>query len=158
MSKTFAEYAAKIEQSIDELPVIIGEVEVLAAQESHVQLFLRTFATGGQGVKDVNGNKLSGYSDQYAKRRIKAGLQVANKDLIFSSDTSTIKDNIMVGISGGKPSMGHLNERGYLIATYQEEQNNTRIFELTQSEIDNVRETIKTHVMQKLSEMVKKWE
>ena len=152
----FEKYAAKIEQSIEELPIITGEVELLAAQDAYVQLMMRTFV-GGTGVKDVNGNKLSKYSEQYAKKRLKAGLQIANKDLVFSSDTSSIKDNIMVGMSGGKPAMGHLNERGYLIATYQEEQNNTKIFELNQSEIDQVRDTIKTHVMEKLSEMVAKW-
>lgn len=157
MAKTFDEYKQAIEKSIDELPEIVGDIEVLAAQDAHVQLLLRTFATGGSGVKTITGQNLSKYSDQYAKKRLKAGRQTANKDLIFSNDTSAIKDNIMVGISGGKPAMGHLNERGYLIATYQEEREGEKIFALNDSEIAAVAETIKTHVMNSISEMVSKW-
>lgn len=154
---SFEQYASKIEQSIDELPFITGRVELAAAQEAYVQLLQRTFATGGTGVRDIYGNKLSAYSDAYAKKRLKHGRQVQNKDLVYSSDTSVIKDNIMVGMSGGKPAMGHLNERGYLISTYQEEQNNTKIFQLNDTEKANVTEVIKEQVMSELSQMVKKW-
>ncbi len=152
----FDKYAKKIEASIDELPLALGRIELAAAQEAQVQLLLRTFV-GGQGVRDIYGNKLSAYSDAYAKKRLKNGRQIQNKDLVYSSDTSAIKDNITTGISGGKPAMGHLNERGYLIATYQEERENTKIFQLNDAEKANVTEILREQTKIELSNLVKNW-
>src|SRR5690606_29136797 len=122
-----------------------------------VQLELRTFSTGGSGVKDVHGNSLTKYSAQYAKKREKAGLQTANKDLIFSSNTSVIKDNINTGLSNGKPALGFINTEGAKIAEYQEKQNDTKILQLNESERQKVTEDVKKYVMQALRDEIAKW-
>lgn len=152
-----SDYQKKIEASLEEIPKITENADLLAAQEARVQLELRTFATGGSGVKDVNGQPLSKYSEAYAKKRKAAGLQTDNKDLIFSKDTSIIKDNIDVGLSDGKPAMGHVKQDGYLISTYQEEREKKVIFSLNDQEKENVKNTVKEYLMSALKEMTKKW-
>ena len=154
---SFEDQIKKFEQSIEEIPSIIADAELYAAQESEVQLLLRTFAVGGSGVKDTTGKALSKYSEQYAKKRERAGLQTANKELVFSKDSSAIKDNISIGLSDGKAALGHVNERGYLISTYQEEREGVIIFQLSDSEKAIVADKVKQYVMKRLREMVAKW-
>jgi hypothetical protein len=133
------DYQKKIEASLGDISRITYNAELLAAQEGRVQLELRTFTTGGTGVKDVNGKSLSKYSDAYAKRRAKAGLQTTNKDLVFSKNTSVIKDNIDIGLSDGKEREG------------------TDIFRLNEKEKSIVVETVKNYVMAELRKMVQGW-
>lgn len=153
----FGDYQKKIEASLGDISRITYNAELLAAQEGRVQLELRTFATGGTGVKDVNGRSLSKYSDAYAKRRAKAGLQTSNKDLVFSKNTSVIKDNIDVGLSDGKPALGHVKPDGATIAGYQEEREGDDIFRLNEKEKSVVVETVKTYVMDELRKLVQSW-
>lgn len=147
----------KVEESIPEIEEIAAKAELMAAQSARVQLERRTFSTGGSGVKDIHGKPLSKYSEQYAKKREKAGLQTANKDLIFSSNTSVIKDNINTGLSNGKPALGFVKEDGAKIAGYQEQQNDTKIFQLNDSEKQKVTDQVKSFVMQSLRDIVSKW-
>jgi len=138
MANDLEGYAKAIEASLVDIEALNSKIELYAAQNARVALELRTFSTGGQGVKDVNGNKLSNYSPQYAKKRKAHGLQTANKDLIFSSDTSVIKDNITLGLAGGIAALGFIKEEGATIAGYQEEREKVKIFELNTAERDAV--------------------
>lgn len=157
MAKTLEDFRKSIEASLEDIGKINFQCELLGAQEANVQLQLRTFATGGSGVKDIGGKKLSKYSPAYAKKREKAGLQVANKDLIFSSNTSVIKDNIAVGLSGGKSAMGFVNQEGAKIAGYQEEREKTVIFKLNDSEVANVSAAVKKFGMDSIKKISEGW-
>lgn len=167
------EIQRKIEKSIDDIPNIVENVELMAANSARVQLELRTFSTGNTGVKDVNGKNLKPYvkpklvdgkrgpkKDKYgthAEKRLKAGLQIDNKDLVFSKDTSVIKDNITIGLDGDKPALGFVKEEGALVAGYQEEQNDTKIFQLNDSEREAVKSDVKDYVMNSLRKLVDSW-
>lgn len=147
----------KIEASIPEIEKMAANVELMAAQSARVQLELRTFSSGGDGVKDTKGRKLKKYSKAYAKKREKAGLQTENKDLVFSKDTSIIKDSIDVGNKDGKPVLGFTRDKGAEIAGYQEEQNNTIIFSLNQSEVDKVKRDVKDFAIRELQKITEGW-
>lgn len=151
------DYQKRIEASLEDISKITYNAELLAAQESRVQLELRTFSTGGTGVKDVTGKTLSKYSKAYAAKRKKAGLQTENKDLIFDKNTSAIKDNIDVGLSGGKPAMGHVKQEGYLIAGYQEKREGQDIFILNEQEKNNAVNAAKEYLMNAMKELAKSW-
>lgn len=157
MAKTLAEYQKAIEASLQDISKITYNAELLAAQQARVQLELRTFATGGTGVKDVSGKNLSNYSKAYAKRREKAGLQIANKDLEFNKNSSSIRHNLDVGISDGGPAFGHIKENGYRIAGYQEEREGVNIFKLNDQEINNIRKTVKDSVMEAIRKLAEGW-
>jgi hypothetical protein len=157
MSKSLENLQIAIENSLQKVAEISQNAELLAAQEARVQLELRTFATGGSGVKDVNGNNLSNYSSAYAKKRQNAGLQTANKDLVFSSDTSVIKDNITVGLSSEKPALGFIKAEGAKIAGYQEEREGAAIFQLNQKEIDIVKEKVRDYTLAAIKEITDTW-
>lgn len=152
-----SDYQKRIEASLEDISKITYNAELLAAQESRVQLELRTFATGGTGVKDVTGKTLSKYSKAYASKRKKAGLQTENKDLIFDKNTSAIKDNIDVGLSNGKPAMGHVKQEGYLIAGYQEKREGKDIFIINEQEKNNAVNAAKEYLMNALKELAKSW-
>lgn len=167
------EIQRKIEKSLEDIPEITSKAELMAANSANVQLQLRTFAAGGTGVKDINGRSLKPYvkpkliegergvkkdgKGQYAEKRVKAGLQVDHKDLVFSKNTSVIKDNISVGLENGTPALGFINEKGALIAGYQEQQNDTKIFQLNDKEREVVKSDVKEFVMGALKKMVEKW-
>jgi hypothetical protein len=173
MPSNMGDLQKKIEASVDSIPQLTADAELLAAQAADVQLLLRTFATGGKGVKDINGNNLKPYvkpklvqgkrglkkdkHGTWAEKRLKAGLQIDNKDLIFSSDTSVIKDNIAVGTASDKPALGFTKSDGALIAGYQEEQNKTQIFQLNDGERENVNKQVKGFIMEGLKKMVESW-
>ncbi len=151
------DYQKKIEASLGDISKLTYNIELFAAQEARVQLELRTFATGGSGVKNVNGGNLSPYSKAYAQRRIKAGLQADKKDLIFSKDSSVIKDNITVGLSNQKPALGFLKKEGAEIAGYQEEREKVKIFETTPAEREKVAEAVKEYMMKEIGKIFDSW-
>src|SRR5688572_1922326 len=142
----------------------------MAAQSANVQLELRTFASGGSGVKDIKGTELSKYvkpklidgvhgprKDKYgtwAEKREAKGLQTNHKDLIF---TGEFQRSFVVGLSHGKPAFGMLNARAAEIAEGQEDQNKTKIFQLNDAERENVKKDVKNYVMGALKDMVKGW-
>lgn len=154
-------YQRRIEASLEDLSKLTYNAELQAAQEARVQLELRTFSTGGQGIKDVKGLGLTQYSRAYAKKRQKAGLQTEKKDLIFSSDTSVIKDNITVGLDNNRPALGFILEKGADIAGYQEEYEakfgRGKIFQLNQEEVQAVKERVSKYVIGQLKEIVQSW-
>lgn len=152
------ELQKKIAASIDEVAALMGTVELRGAQSARVKLELRTFSTGGTGVKDINGNPLTPYSEAYKKKRAREGLQTNSKDLIYSKNTSIIKDSITVGLSAGKPALGFTRAEGAEIAGYQEEQNKTKIFQVASGELTDIKTEIKNLVMAKLREITKNWE
>src|SRR6478609_3393722 len=118
MANDLEGYAKAIEASLDDIAALNSKIELQAAQSARVALELRTFSTGGTGVKDVNGNKLSPYVKPklvegkrgmkkskygtWAEKRLAAGLQIDNKDLVFDKNSSRIMTSINVGVSDGK--------------------------------------------------------
>lgn len=154
MAKSLQDYKKAIEASLEDISKLTFNAELLGVQEARVQLEQRTFALGGQGVKDSSGNSLSKYSAAYARRRERSGLQTTNKDLIFTGEFSR---NVTVGTSNGKPAYGFVTAQAAKIAEGQEKREGVEIFTLNQSEIDNVRETVKESLMAAIREMVKKW-
>jgi hypothetical protein len=144
----------KIEGSIPEIEKMSANLELMGAQSARVQLELRTFSTGGEGVKDIRGRKLKKYSEGYAKKREAAGLQTENKDLIFSKDTSIIKDSIDVGNSDGRPVLGFTRSKGAEIAGYQEKQNGSLIFSLNATETEKVKKDVKEYAMAQLRKII----
>lgn len=152
-----SDYQKKIEESLSKLSEITYNAELLGAQHGRVLLELRTFATGGSGVKDITGKNLSKYSKAYAARRKKAGLQIANKDLIFDKNTSSIRDNIDIGLTQWKTALGHVKEDGYKIATYQEDREGMTIFALNDSEKKEVGDVVKAALMESIKKMVQGW-
>lgn len=155
MAKSLGDYQKAIEASLEDISKLTFQAELLGVQEARIQVEQRTFASGGQGVKDVNGKALSKYSEAYAKRRAKAGLQTANKDLIFTGEFSR---NVTVGTSGGKPAYGFVTSEAAKIAEGQEKREGTQIFVISPSEKDNIANTIKDFIMPALRELVKKWD
>lgn len=155
--KTLSDYQKAIEASLEDISNITYNADLMGAQQARVQLELRTFATGGSGVKDIAGKGLSKYSKSYAKRREKAGLQSANKDLIFNKNTSVIKDNITLGTSDGKPALGFLKEEGARIAGYQEEREKTVIFAINDSDKQKIVEQVKKYIMDASQKIVQGW-
>lgn len=152
-----SEIGTKIESTIPELEALPFKLELKAANVAEGLLALRTFSTGAQGVYDTKGNKLKVYSAGYAQKRKKFGLQVANKDLIFSKDNSIIMTNIKIGLSDGRPVLGFLKEKASLIAGYQEEQNNTKIFQLNDEERAEVIRQVKEFYISELKRITQKW-
>ena len=151
---TLREIAGKIEATIPEIEALMGELELLAAQEADVLINLRVF---NGGAKDIRGRELKPYTEAYAKKREKAGLQTARKDLIFNKDSSVIFSNIRVGLTQNKPALGFIKEKGAEIGGYQEKQNNTKIFQLNDEERRIVKEKVREHLFKRLREITQQW-
>jgi hypothetical protein len=158
VNKNFNDIAKKVNDSIIDLEKLAYNIELRAANEAEVQLGLRTFATGNTGVKDVNGNKLTDYKEPYAKKRLKAGLQVANKDLVFKKQGSLIFSHIKIGTKESKPALGFTNKQASDVAGYQEKQNNTKIFQLTATEREKVNLAAKDYLFEQYKKMVQSWQ
>lgn len=146
----------KVEKSIPEIEKLSSDLSLVAAQSAQVKLISRTFS-GNKGVLDIDGRPLSKYSAEYAKKRLKNGLQIANKDLIFDKNSSAIFNSLDVGTKSGVPAFGFSKEKGAKIAGYQESQNNTKIFQLNKQERDQVITDVMDFVREKLKEIVNKW-
>lgn len=158
MNKDLKETKDKITKSLSQLDILSYNIELRAANEAEVQLALRTFATGDTGVKDVEGNKLKNYSKPYAKKRKKAGLQIANKDLVFKKQGSLIASNIVIGTKDDKPALGFKTQQAFDVAGYQEEQNDTKIFQLNAEERQKVNLAVKDYLFEQYKKMVQSWQ
>lgn len=149
------EIGKKIEDTLDDIKELPGQLELFSAQQSFALFMERTFTTGG--VKDIKGNSLKPYTAAYKKVREnnKPSLQTDNKDLQF---TGKLFRSINVGLSIGKPAMGITNEDSSKIAGYQEEQNNTKIFQLNDAERERVIDDTKSYMFEKLRNIVSQWQ
>jgi len=146
-----SDISAKINATIPQIEELTGRTELFAAQEALTVITERVF-TGAS--KDSNGNKLSGYSEGYAKRREKAGRQSKNKDLIFNGN---LFNSVNVGTSNNKPVLGITNQRSAEIAGYLEEQEEKSIFVLGDKERQQVQEAAKDFLFGELRKIVKQW-
>lgn len=142
----------KIEATIPKFEKLGYNHELFVAQEALVQLSLRVWTDGG--VKDVRGNLLKPYSHDYAIKRVVAGYQARVKDLEI---TGALRRSTDVGSKDGKPAMGFTDEDLSKIAGYQEEQNETKIFQLADNERKEVLEKGKEFVFSELRKITKEW-
>lgn len=153
---TLQEIADKIGASIPELEKLREEIELFATQQSFAIFIERTFTKGG--VRDISGNLLKPYSEQYAKLRASGKLgtiyQTAVKDLQI---TGKLFHSIGPGVSNGVSAMGIDDSRSALIAGYQEEQNDTKIFQLSDAERAEVVKQTKEYYFKRLKEIIQQW-
>lgn len=152
----FKKISDKIDASIPEIEKLSSDLSLVAAQSAQVKMLSRTFS-GNKGVLDVDGRPLSGYSTAWAKKREDAGLQTEKKDLIFNKNSSAIFDSLQVGISNGIPTLGFTKSKGADIAGYQEDQNNTKIWQLNKAERDEVVSDTREFVKERMREIIKSW-
>ena len=92
----------------------------------------------------MNGSIGTYASRSYIKKRVKAGRQVAYKDLEFDGD---LRRAIQVGNNAaGETVIGFINDKARRIAGYQEDQTGEEIFSLTKAEAAAARRAfIKTY-------------
>lgn len=156
MNKNLKDIESKITNSLPEIEKLGSDLELFSAQQSQVKLLERTFS-GNKGVSDIHGTPLTKYSAAYAAKRIKAGLQVDKKDLIFNKNSSSIFNSLDVGASQGKPAFGFSTQKGAQIAGYQEKQNNTKIFQMNDKERADVMEEARIFVFDRLKKITSTW-
>lgn len=145
------EISSKLENSLPDFQKLMYDSELLAAQSANSLLIARVFS---KGAKDINGQALTPYSEGYAKKRERAGRQTKNKDLIF---TGALFESVQVGTKNERPAMGFLNEGSATIGGYQEEQNSTKIFQLSNEELDVVKNDVKEFVLNGIKDIIKQW-
>lgn len=145
------EISKKLDELIPDFQKLMYDSELLAAQTANSILLGRVFS---RGAKDINGSDLKPYSEGYAKKRERAGRQTKKKDLIF---TGALFESVQVGTKDNRPAMGFLNEGNATIGSYQEEQNNTKIFQLSDQEREVVKKEVSDFVLNGIKEIVAKW-
>lgn len=145
------EISNKLTQSIPKFQELGYNTELFAAQLANALLMARVFSGG---ANDINEQPLKPYTKEYAKFRKKQGRQIEKKDLIL---TGALFENVQVGTSNNKPATGFLNERNADIGGYQEEQNGSLIFILSDDEREEVNKQAAEFIINGVKDIIKGW-
>jgi hypothetical protein len=108
----------------------------ISANEINAEFQNRVF-NSEEGAKDTTGKGLGGYSNSYAKKRLKAGRQIKFKDLEF---TGSLRRSIRTGRAENEVQILITSGLEVKKAIDLEKQTKKNIFNLSDSEIESFNE------------------